>query len=253
MRAVLVAIGLLFSACAVAQAQAPSTRSGWSGTLGAAPLLVPRYIGGKSLEAIPAPIAYVTYNDWFYVNLFRGGAYVWGSDDKKKGIGLAIQPRLGFHASDGAKLAGMATRRGSLSGGPTFDWQGDLGALSLGYFSDLGNTSRGGYVDVVFNRPFVHDGRWDVSGTIELSRLDSKVVDYYFGVRPGEAAPARPSYQPGAATNTTLWITGQYNLTKRYALMFGGNVTRLGSAAADSPIVESRQAPLAYLGLGINL
>jgi outer membrane scaffolding protein for murein synthesis (MipA/OmpV family) len=153
---------------AVAQAQAQATGLGWSGALGAGPVFVPKYVGGKDLRALPLPIAYVTYNDWFFVNLYRAGAYVWGSEDKKKGIGFSLEPRLGFHASDGAKLAGMATRRGSLSGGPTFDWQSDLGALSLGYFSDLSNASRGGYADILFNRPFIHDSRWDVSGTFEL-------------------------------------------------------------------------------------
>ncbi len=35
--------------------------------------------------------------------------------------------------------------------------------------------------------------------------------------------------------------------------MFGASVSRFGSAAADSPIVERRLAPLIYLGLGVNL
>jgi MipA family protein len=236
-----------------ARAQAPSKGSGWSGTIGGGPVILPKYVGARDLQALPLPIAYVSYDDWFFVNLYRAGGYVWGSEDKKKGISLSFEPRLGFHASDGAKLAGMATRRGSLSGGPTFDWQGDLGALSLGYFSDLSNASRGGYVDGLFNRSLINDGRWDVSGTIEVSRLGSKVVNYYFGVRPSEVTATRALYQPAATTNITLWITGQYNWTKRNALMFGANATRLGSPAARSPIVERGQAPLFYLGLGINL
>ena len=247
----LLALALLLPAGA--RPQGPSAGSGWSGTLGAGPVVVPKYVGGKDLQVLPLPIAYVSYGDWFFVNLYRAGAYVWGSEDKKKGVSLSFEPRLGFHASDGARLSGMATRRGSLSGGPTFDWQGDLGAVSLGYFFDLSKASRGGYADVLFNRPFINDSRWDVSGTIELSRLDSKVVNYYFGVAPSEVTATRALYQPAATTNITLWITGQYNWTKRNALMFGANATRLGSAAARSPIVETRQAPLFYLGFGINL
>jgi len=141
----------------VAQARAAATSSGWSGTLGAGPVFVPKYVGGKDFQVLPLPIAYVTYDEWFFVNLYRAGAYVWSSEDKKKGVSFSFEPRLGFHASDGAKLAGMATRRGSLSGGPTFDWQGDPGALSLGYFFDLSSASRGGYVDVLLNRPFIND------------------------------------------------------------------------------------------------
>lgn len=253
LRCVVVVLALLSPVGAVAQAAAPATSPGWSGTAGAGPVLLPKYMGGTDLQVLPLPIAYVTYSDWFYVDLFRAGAYLWGSDDKKKGVSLSLEPHLGFHASDGARLAGMATRRDSVSGGPTFDWQGDLGALSLGYFFDLSDASHGGYADVLFNRPFINDGRWDVSGTIELSRLDSQFVNYYFGVKPSEVTPTRELYQPGATTNVTLWATGQYNLTKRCAWMFGANVTRLGDTAARSPIVERRQVPLFYLGLGINL
>jgi len=249
----LLMFGLLLPTRAGAQAQVPAASPGWSGTAGAAPVVFPKYAGGEELEVLPLPILFVSYDDGFYVDLFRAGAYIWGSDDKKKGVSIAFEPRLGFHASDGPRLAGMATRRGSLSGGPTFDWEGDAGALSLAYFYDLSNASHGGYVDVLLSRPLVHDDLWDASGTIELARLDSKIVNYYFGVPSSEATPTRPLYEPGATTNVTLWFTGQRNLTKRYALMFGANVMRLGAEAADSPIVERRYVPLVYLGIGINL
>jgi outer membrane scaffolding protein for murein synthesis (MipA/OmpV family) len=226
---------------------------GLSGTVGVGPLFVPKYVGGRSWEMLPVPIAFVDYNEWLYVNLFRAGAYVWGSQDKKTGVSLSLEPRLGFKSGDGPRLAGMATRRPSLSAGPTLDWTGAVGSASVGYFRDFTHASGGGYFDALFNRPFVKDARWDISGTVELSRVDRRVVSYYFGVRPDEALAARPAYEPGATTNLTLWLTGQYNITKRYALMFGANTTRLGAAAASSPIVEQRMSPLLYLALGINL
>jgi outer membrane protein len=246
--------GLLALCCAGrAQAQSTENSPGWHGTLGFGPVVVPKYTGGRALEALPLPIAYVDYNDQFYVNLFRAGAYVWSSADRKEGISFSVEPRLGFRSSDGAKLAGMETRRSSLLGGPTFDVERDFGSLSIGYFTDLTGASKGGYLDALFNKPLVKGGRWSLNGTIEISRLNAKIVDYYFGVRPAEVAFNRPLYQPGATTNATFWLTGQYNLTPKHALMFGANVTQLGGAAADSPIVERRQAPLVYVGLGWNL
>jgi outer membrane protein len=247
-------VGLIVVCCSIeAWAQTAVQTPGWHGTLGAGAMFAPKYVGGKELETLPLPIAYVDYNDWFYVNLFRAGAYGWSSDDRKMGISFALEPRAGFRSSDGPRLIGMATRHSTLLGGPTFDWEGELGSLSVGYFFDLTSTSHGGYLDVLFSKPLVKNERWEVNGTIELTRLDSKIVNYYFGVRPAEVTPTRPLYQPGATTNATLWLTGQYNLTPRYALMFGANVTQLGKAAADSPIVERRRAPLFYLGLGLNL
>ncbi len=252
-RTVLAACLVLCFACDAARAQSATNERGWTGTLGAGPLIVPNYTGGKELHALPVPIAYVTYDDWFYVNLFRAGAYFWGSEDKKSGIGFAIEPRLGFHSNDGAKLAGMATRRSSLSGGITYDRQDGPNALSIGRFEDLSHASGGGYWDLFLVRTLRHDERWDISATLELARLDAKVVNYYFGVTPAEANPARPAYAPGATNNVTPWLTGQYNFTKRHALMFGANVTRLGAAAAASPIVERRTASFVYFGYGRNL
>src|SRR5258708_11600724 len=161
---------------AVAQARAAATSSGWSGTLGAGPVFVPKYVGGKDFQVVPLPIAYVTYDEWFFVNLYRAGAYVWSSEDKKKGVSFSFEPRLGFHASDGAKLTGMATRRGSLSGGPTFDWQGDPGALSIGYFSDLSNASRGGYVDRLVNRPLISVRRLESASMTVIAPLHCQAV-----------------------------------------------------------------------------
>lgn len=246
--------GLLVLCCSShVRAQTVGNSSGWNGTLGAGPVFVPKYVGSRHLEALLLPIAYVDYNDQFYVNLFRAGAYVWSSQDKKKGLGFAVEPRIGFKSSDGPKLIGMETRRSSLQGGPIFDWEEDLGSLSVGYFTDLAGASHGGYFDALFNKPLLKNERWNVSGTLEISSLNSKITNYYFGVRPGEITPVRPFYQPGATANVTFWLTAQYNLTKEYALMFGANVTRLGGAAAASPIVERRDAPLLYFGLGINL
>ena len=253
MRSFLVA-GLLVLCCFnSARAQTAEKSPGWHGTIGAGPVFFPRYVGSKDLVALPLPIAYVDYDDWFYVNLFRAGAYFWSSQDRKKAIGFAIEPRIGFKSNDGRRLAGMQTRRSSLQGGPTFDWEGDFGSLSVGYLTDLSGASRGGYLDVLFDKPLLKDERWNVSGVLEIARLDSKIDNYYFGVRPGEVTPIRPLYQAGAATNVTLWLAGQYNLTKQYALMFGANTTRLGGAAANSPIVERREVPLFYIGLGWNL
>jgi outer membrane protein len=246
--------GLLVLCCSNhARAHTAEKPAGWHGTVGVGPVFFPKYVGSKDLVALPLPIAYVDYDDWFYINLFRAGARFWSSQDGKKAIGFAVEPRIGFNSSDGPRLAGMQTRRSSLLGGPTFDWEGDFGSLSVGYFTDLSGASHGGYLDALFNKPLVKNERWNVSGTLELSRLNSKIDNYYFGVMPGEVTPIRPFYQPGATTNVTFWLTGQYNLTKQYALMFGANVTQLGGAAANSPIVERRQVPLLYVGLGWNL
>jgi outer membrane protein len=246
--------GLLALCCSCyARAQTDEKPSGWHGTVGAGPLFFPKYVGSEDFSVNPVPLAFVEYDDWFHIDLFRAGAYFWSSEDKKKGLSFAVEPRFGFHSSDGTRVSGMHTRRDSLLGGPTFDWEGEYGSLSIGYFTDLTGASHGGYLNALFNKPLVKNEKWDVTGTLDISRLNSKFDNYYFGVRTDEVTTNRPFYHSGATTNVTVWLTGQYNLTKQYALLFGANVTQLGGAAANSPIVERRQVPLLYIGLGWNL
>ena len=234
-------------------AQPPHDTQGWSGTLGAGLVAFPKYIGGSKLEALPLPIAYVDYDGWFRVDLYRASAYFWSSADKKQGLAFAAEPRLGFQSNDGPRLAGMAKRKSTAFGGVTYNAENDFGAMSLGYFTDLGEASHGGYLDLLLSRELHKDARWELNATFEATRVDSKVTNYYFGVTPAEATATRAAYSPGAATNLTFWLTGQYNITKDHALMFGANIARLGSSAAASPIVERRDVPFLYFGFGKNL
>jgi outer membrane protein len=236
-----------------AHAQPATKDSGWTGTVGAGSVTFPKYAGGSGYQSLLLPLAFVEYNGWFYVNLFRAGAHFWSTEDRKQGIGFAVEPRVGYSSGDGPRLAGMAKRRGTLFGGLTYDAENELGSMSLGYFADLGNASRGSYLDLLLSRPLVRNAKWDLSASLELTRSDAKLANYYFGVGAAEVAPARPLYLPGAYTSATLWLTGQYNMTKDYALMFGANVTRLGGSAAASPIVERRDVPFMYVGIGKNL
>lgn len=91
------------------------------------------------------------------------GFYALSSAGKRLGLGLAAEPRLGFHGGDSGRLAGMSTRRLSLEAGLAFDWENPL-------FST------------------------------DLSRIKAGIADYYFGVRPFEATAQHASYSPGAGS-----------------------------------------------------
>ena len=50
------------------------------------------------------------------------------------------------------------------------------------------------------------------------------------------------------------WVTAaDFELDERHAILFGLQGTRLGAAAAASPISETRNAAVAYAGLGRRL
>ena len=230
----------------------PAT-AGWAGTAGAGPMVFPKYVGGKSVQVWLVPLLSINYKETFYIELERAGVYVLASDDKKIGLGLAIEPRFGHTARDGDKLAGMATRKDSLEGGPTFDWDFDVLAISIAYFGDLNRSSRGRSFRSSMYKPLFKDSRWDVGALLSFDRMNRRLGDYFFGVNTIEASAIRPAFHPGAATNAALGISGTFNIGLHHAIMFGANMARLDKRLAESPIVETRRAGMFYIGYGWTL
>ena len=244
---------MLFVSTAIAETPDADKHTGWNGTAGFGPIVFPKYTGGKSNRVWPVPLLSINYDETFYVEIQRIGVYILASDDKKIGLGIAAEPRFGFSGGDGARIAGMATRRDSIEAGLTFDWDFDVIAFSVAYFGDVNRTSRGSSMRASVYKQLLKNDRWDFGVLLGYDRMNAKVSNYYFGVTPSEATPSRPFYSPGAAGNVSLGLSGTYNFNKRNAIMFGVNSTRLGKSAADSPIVEVRRANVYYLGYGWTL
>jgi outer membrane protein len=225
----------------------------WKGYAGAGAIAFPKYSGGRGAQIVAAPILLFEYKETFYVDLVRAGVRLWSSPDRSLALGLAAEPRFGFRASDGARLGGMATRRDSLELGPSLEWETRVLSLNLAWFGDASGQSRGSSVRAAAYRQFIDSARWDIGGYVGLDRSSASVVNHYFGVRAEEVAVGRPLYQPGAATHWMLGLSAAWKFSDRHALMMGLQGTRLGGAAAASPIAENRNVSVGYLGLGWRL
>lgn len=234
-------------------AQTAGEAQGWSGTLGAGPIVFPRYAGSRHNQTWLIPLVSADYDGLAYVEPLRAGLYVWGSADHKMGLGLAVEPRMGFKANDVPSLAGMATRHDSLEGGPAFDW--DLGpvAVSLSLFTDLTHSSRGGSGRMYVLRDVLKDNTWNITAFAGIERIGDRVANYFFGVGNTEATATRPAYQARASSNGTSGISGSYQLGKAHAVIFGMQTLRLSGSPAHSPLVDTRISTLGWLGLAIRL
>lgn len=246
-------LALPLASPAVAETQPDAQASGWTGAVGAGPIVFPHYSGGKATQAWLIPLISAEYKDILYIEPLRAGVYFWGSEDRKMGLGLAIEPRFGYKAGDGARLAGMSTRGKSIEGGPAFDWDLGFVSLSASLFTDLTNSSRGESARLYAYRQIVKNETWKIGAFVGIDRMSHRVSNYFFGVNELEASPDRPAFHTGSATNATAGFDGRYRLDKDYSVLFGLQQTRLGHEVAHSPIVETRQATVAWLGLAWNL
>ncbi len=234
-----------------AQTTDESTKKTWDGYLGAGAMFMPKYVGSADKVTRPVPLAMLEYEETAYIHLDRAGVRLWNSDDKKMAFGIAAQPRFGFHAKDGDRLTGMSTRRDAIEGGVVFEWELPQLSFSTAYFTDWSDASGGQSLRFSMNRQLIDKGPWDLSAYLDLDYANAKIVQYYFGVRADEATATRPSYRPGATVISSLGFSGAYKLNKDYALLFGGELSSLGAAAADSPIVQRRTGLTSYFGLGL--
>lgn len=243
---------ILAPALCAAQSTDPVNKD-WTGYAGIGPIAFPKYTGGKGTETFLAPLLMFEYKETVYVDLVRAGVRLWSSADKKMALGFAAEPRFGFKAGDGARLTGMATRRDSIEAGPSLEWETPYVSLNLAWFADVTGASKGASLRASAYKQFVNTSGWDAGAYVSAERANAKVVNYYFGVPASEVTAARALYAPGAATQLSVGLSAAWKFTPRYSLLMGVQQARLGSAAVNSPIVETRNAPVAYIGLGWNL
>ena len=244
---------LLLAPLACGAQSAPKPASDWTGYAGFGGVSFSKYTGGKASEVFPAPLLMFEYKETYYVDLMRAGVRLWSSADKKLAFGLVAEPRFGFKAGDGARLTGMAERRNSIEMGPNLEWETPLVSLSVAWFADVSRASKGSSLRLSAYRQLINTSRWDVGVYATVEQESAKVVNYYFGVPASEATATRAAYAPGSATHWGIGLQGAWKFSDRYALMMGVQNTRLGAAAANSPIVETRYTPVVYVGLGWTL
>lgn len=153
----------------------------------------------------------------------------------------------GFPTENQAALAGMARRTAALQSGVAYRGRTQFGNVDLELLHDANNTSHGNEWRLGYSID-IHSGRWHFRPSWTVARRSANLNNYYYGVRPEEAAPGRPAYMPGAGTDWTAALYGYYELTERWRLLGGVGVTYLDESVRKSPIVDDRPQMGALVG-----
>jgi outer membrane protein len=212
--------------------------------------LIPEFSGSNEYRAMVLPVVRLTYRDKLYWNALQAGAWLWDSDDRSIRVGLQFEPRFGWEGKSGTRVAGMQDRDFSFEGGPNVQWRTPVGVFNASIAQDLGGASSGQTVQVQFIRSLVAGQKLRVNGIVGLQWFSGRMNDYYFGVRGVEATSARPAYTASASTSVQFGVNGAWSVTERGSVLFGAIASRLGSGAADSPIVETPWQGIIYTGYG---
>jgi outer membrane protein len=142
----------------------------------------------------------------------------------------------GYEADDSPYLDGMAKRRGGVSLGGAAVWGSQYGNLTVEALGAVGD-AEGKRVRLAFERGF-QSGAWSLTPRLEMTWLDSDHVDYYYGVRTGEARVGRAAYEGDSTVNVGVGLRLGYALAPNQSVFLDVGGTRLGSGIRDSPLVD---------------
>lgn len=161
-------------------------------------------------------------------------------------ITAKLSPRFaGYDEGDSDVFVGMK-RKSSLDAGIGLQYKVDNWTFDTEALTDVLGNSNGQELKLKVSYG-LRFGPLQVSPELGLSYSDSKLVNYYYGVRSNEATAQRPAYRAGDAVN---YHTGVAISTP----VFFGGMTRLGlqyhwydDSIANSPLTDRDSGVSAFL------
>jgi outer membrane protein len=159
----------------------------------------------------------------------------------------------GYEEDDSDALRGMDDRDGTLEAGLGVSRKLPAKleiAAALG--TDVLGTHDGqkGRLELQRNQTW---GAWRLGVGVGVTWLSADNADYYYGVRPAEAAPGRPAYELDDAFNPGIEFRITWMPTDRLTLMAMPRVELLDGEIRDSPIVGEDALFAAILGISYGL
>lgn len=185
----------------------------------------------------------------FYLRGLRGGVVFARSGGFS--FGGFVQARGdGYDASDSPYLTGMADREFSMDAGLAGSWRvAGVGQFEASLATDMLDRSGGQEAEVSWTG-LVPAAGWQILPTVSLRWQSQDMVDYYYGVRTGEARVDRPAYAPGSGLFPSVAILATRPLGERWQLFARAGHTWLPSEATNSPLVDQDGRTTVMLGLG---
>jgi outer membrane scaffolding protein for murein synthesis (MipA/OmpV family) len=153
---------------------------------------------------------------------------------------LRLRARLagdGYEADDSPFLNGMDKRKSGLWLGGAAIWRNDIANLSAELLADGSGNSKGSRFKVQVDRRFAA-GAFGFTPRLAAHWVDSKYVDYYYGVKDSEAQSGRPAYVGKSSANMEVGLRVDYAVAPKQTVFLDVSATSFGSGIKNSPLVS---------------
>ncbi|MDR5904144.1 MipA/OmpV family protein [Franzmannia qiaohouensis] len=143
----------------------------------------------------------------------------------------------GYESDDSPYLEGMSDRDSSVWVGGVATWRTDIVNLSAEVLADVMDNSKGTRTKLQIDRRFA-TGAFGFTPRLAAEWVDSKYVDYYYGVAPGEVRTWRTAYEGDSTVNAEAGLRIDWRPAPKHAVFLDMGATRMGSTITDSPLVD---------------
>ena len=214
--------------------------------LGVAVISSPEPYKGTSNDTLVVPNISFSYKR-FYLRGIILGFQLFENDAFE--LDLVARPRFGgYDADDSRFLEGMEDRRDSADAGFELSWERERIGLQLTAVTDVLGRNDGQEVTFEVKAP-LRRGPFRIEPRAGVVWQSQDHVDYFYGVRPDEARPDRPVYEPGDDFSLTAGVFTFAPVTRKIVFQGFARVDRFGSEIKDSPIVGRDYGWIGFAGL----
>ncbi|WP_227014124.1 MipA/OmpV family protein [Enterobacter cloacae complex sp. P38RS] len=142
-----------------------------------------------------------------------------------------------FDSGDSPYFAGMRDRDSSFWVGGAAIWRTGIANLSAEVLTDAMSNSKGTRATLQIDRRFTA-GPIGLTPRLAAEWVDSKYVDYYYGVRSDEAQSWRPAYSGSSSVNTEIGLRVDWQPVPKHTVFLDMGAKHMGSSIRNSPLVE---------------
>lgn len=158
----------------------------------------------------------------------------------------------GYDDSDASAVSGMDDRDHTIDYGLGLKYDmKEWGQIGIEWLADLMDNHNGQEIEVRYSYDWRQD-QLTLTPFVGFSWLSDNIIDYYYGVRPGEVRAGRAAYEGRDTINWFTGLTVRYTIDQRWSLFSMFNWEFYGDEISDSPIVDDDSGMSGLFGVMYN-
>ncbi|MCE9685399.1 MipA/OmpV family protein [Shewanella sp. AS16] len=141
----------------------------------------------------------------------------------------------------------LEARHFTLLGGAEAFFYTPMGTFRLALGHDLFDVHRGTEAQIKWAYKLALQ-RWRFDLALLLEWKSREVVDYYYGIRPGESRYWNQEYRAEAAWNRGAEFSGRYVLNEHWELLLATRYTKIAAEIVASPLLNKDYSSSYFIG-----